>query len=154
MGAGIQAIGFQDVQRLFNGMESRVKNLKPALEVCGQRMIRSTEQNFREGGRPSKWTPSKRVQKFGGKTLVQSGRLKNSVDYKAEKNRLTVGTNVVYAAPHQWGLKETQTVRSKKGKTFRRKQNIPQRQFLLVQPADTKYNGKICAHYVATGRLS
>ncbi len=62
----------------------------------------------------------------GKKTLIDTGRLRNSITARAYPNRAIVGTKVVYAAIHQFG-----------GMAGRnRKVKIPPRPFLLVQDQD------------------
>ncbi len=62
----------------------------------------------------------------GKKTLIDTGRLKNSVTSRAYPGKAIVGTNVVYAAIHQFG-----------GMAGRgRKVKIPIRPFLMVQDED------------------
>jgi phage gpG-like protein len=53
--------------------------------------------------RPPKRWPKKRA-KYGGKTLVKTGRLKRSMRIlKLTRNRTEVGTNVGYGIKHQEG---------------------------------------------------
>ena len=62
----------------------------------------------------------------GKKTLIDTGRLRNSITARAYADRAVVGTNVIYAAIHQFG-----------GMAGRgRKVKIPARPFLLVQEED------------------
>jgi len=62
----------------------------------------------------------------GKKTLIDTGRLKNSITARAYSGRAVVGTNVIYAAIHQFG-----------GMAGRgRKVRIPARPFLMVQDED------------------
>jgi phage virion morphogenesis protein len=92
----------------------------------GERMLFSIEENFRKGGRPVGWIPSKKAK---GRTLIDTARLKNSITYRAAPDSLTVGTNVIYARIHQLG-----------GMAGRgRKTKIPARPFLVIQEADLTY---------------
>lgn len=86
-------------QRLL-GMENRMRNLRPVFLDFGERMKRSIEANFQAGGRPAPWPPSK---KASGRTLIESSRLKNSIAYVASDQGMVIGTNVPYAAIHQFG---------------------------------------------------
>jgi phage gpG-like protein len=139
----------------------RTKNLKPAMNIVGQVVRRSVIKNFQAGGRPERWTPSKRVKKQGGKTLIDTAVLQNSINSRPFKDRVEVGTNVVYAAIQQLGgtIERMQGFRKVKrstaqamifgeGKTWRFakgkkathlqkiKTTIPARPFLMVQDED------------------
>lgn len=66
-------------------------------------------------------------EKFKGRhTLIKTGRLMKSINYQASKDRVRVGSNVVYAAIHQFG--------GQAGR--RRKVHIPARPYLVIQDAD------------------
>lgn len=43
------------------------------------------------------WKPSRRAKEQGGKTLQDTGRLKRSITYKIDGDKVYIGTNVVYA---------------------------------------------------------
>jgi len=95
-----------------------------------------------------KWKPSERAKAEGGKTLTDSGRLKGSITYEADARSIRVGTNVIYAGPHQDGLNKNQAVAGHKRRmtqvfgrklqspievivpAFNRDMNIPARPFL------------------------
>lgn len=66
-------------------------------------------------GKP--WRTSIRARDQGGKTLTDTGRLKTSILATSDETGLAVGTNTIYAAAHQFGLK--QTIRPKKAKVLR-----------------------------------
>jgi phage gpG-like protein len=93
------------IRKLISGMA----DARPALKILGAVMIDSIEENFKEGGRPP-WKQSKRALRDGGKTLVDTRNLENSLtdsskSMKITGNTLYVGTNVEYAAIHQFGGK-------------------------------------------------
>ena len=114
------------VKAMLTQLKERTQNMKPAFNLIGQIVRNSVIKNFMEGGRPEKWKPSKRAMKEGGQTLADTGRLRNSIKSKAFTNRAEVGTNVIYAAIHQFG-----------GKAGRgKKVTIPARPFLIVQDED------------------
>ena len=109
----------------------------------------STQERFRTGNAPdgSSWEPSKRAsEKKRGKTLVQSGALKNSIRARADATGAAVGTNKIYAATHQFG--DERTIRAKNGKYLKFKVggrfvsvpvvrvNIPARPFLGISQSD------------------
>lgn len=51
------------------------------------------------------WKPSQRALAAGGKTLVDTGTLQNSLSVSASRDEVSVGSNMVYAAIHQLGGK-------------------------------------------------
>ena len=86
-------------------------------EELGETILEATSRHFRdERGPDGPWersaaaagrdrTKSGRKSRRGGKTLQRTGRLKKSINYEAEGDNVQVGTNVVYAAIHQFGGK-------------------------------------------------
>lgn len=89
------------VRAMLSGARERMQNLRPVFDDFGAYMIRSVGKNFLAGGRPTSWPPSRK--RAGGKTLIESGRLKNSMAYVASNQGMILGTNVPYAAIHQFG---------------------------------------------------
>ncbi|MBW7968120.1 phage virion morphogenesis protein [Bradyrhizobium sp. BR 10289] len=83
----------------------RLDDPTPAYEDIGQALITSTHDRWERSVAPdgSPWPPSLRVIAHGGKTLILSSRLFRSVTANASRNGVEVGTNVVYAAIHQFG---------------------------------------------------
>lgn len=57
------------------------------------------------------WQKSRRAAEEGGQTLSLTRRLRNSITAAHDRNTASVGTNVVYAAIHQFGG----IIRAKKG---------------------------------------
>lgn len=84
---------------------SRVTNPRGLYENIGLSLVTSTQHRFDTGigvdGSP--WPPSLRVIAHGGKTLILSARLYRSITFQASDSGVEVGTNVVYAAIHQFG---------------------------------------------------
>ena len=113
MGVGVVInvkIADGEVKAILTGLRSRVQTLTPAMKVIGDIVRSSVVKNFMEGGRP-KWQPSKRARAEGGQTLRDTGRLYKSITSKAYPDRAEVGTNVKYAARHQFGFTGTEAVR-------------------------------------------
>jgi len=104
----------------------------------GERMLLSTEETFRRGGRPEKWAKlsdatieaRRRAGKWPGRTLIADAILKNSITYDADAHGVAVGTNEIYARIHQMG-----------GQAGRKTApvTIPARPFLVVQDSDISY---------------
>ncbi len=98
----------------------------------------SIKCNFDEGGRygggkagggTDLWEPSKRVKRYGGKTLVNTGRLRNSIGVVVSnvQNGISVKmeAGVEYGAIHQSGGRRT-----------------PRRPFLVIQDEDIERIGE------------
>ena len=108
----------------------------------------STVERFgsEESPEGTKWKPSIRATQKGGKTLTKSTALKTSIKAKADSTGAAVGTNLVYAATHQFG--DERTIRAKKSKYLKFqiggkwvsvpsvRVNIPARPFLGISEAD------------------
>lgn len=94
-----------------------VKNLNAAL---GEGERQSTLERFKQSRDPEgkKWQTSIRAAQEGGKTLIKSAQLRNSIKSKADASGFAVGTNVVHAATHQFGEKG-RTIRATKAKSLR-----------------------------------
>ena len=75
----------------------------------------ATLERFKQSRGPDgkRWKTSVRVAAGGGKTLVQSAQLRNSIKTKSDASGFSVGTNVKHAATHQYGEKG-RTIRAKK----------------------------------------
>lgn len=103
------------------------------------------EQEQGPGG--ESWPRSIRASADGGLTLTRTGQLKSSIHARSGAAGAEVGTNLVYAATHQFGA-SGRTIRAKKkpflkfqagGRWIRKKQvtvNIPARPFLGVSDGD------------------
>lgn len=127
----------------------------------------SIRRNFKEGGRPQKWPLSKRAEEQRGQTLIDTKVLMNSITSDATENEAVVGTNVEYAAVHNFGAKKgsfgtvTATIRAhlRKGVQVRehtRKMNlpwgdIPAREFMLVQDEDWADIREVVGNYLTQG---
>jgi phage gpG-like protein len=93
---------------------SRTDDPTPMFESIGLYLVSSTQHRFDAGAGPdgTPWPPSLRVIAHGGKTLMLSTRLYRSFSFTASRTGLDFGTNVVYAAIHQFGGDITQPARS------------------------------------------
>lgn len=91
------------------------EHLRPAFEDIGESLVASTQGRFERGVAPdgTPWLPSLRAKEQSGQTLVDTGRLKSSVTHQADDAGVTVGTNVAYAAIHQFGGQITRHAHSR-----------------------------------------
>lgn len=80
----------------------------------------STLERFRQGRGPDgqRWKASKRAMQEGGRTLIQTAQLRNSIHARSDASGFTVGTNVKHAATHQFG-EPGRIIRARKKKALR-----------------------------------
>lgn len=106
------------IERLGNGIENRYLLMHRLSET----MHTAVKLNFRYAGRP-KWLG---LKYRAGKPLTDTGRLKDSFSTMYDNDTALVGTNIIYAAIHNFG-----------GQAGRnRKVTIPQREFLVLTNED------------------
>lgn len=76
-------------------------DMSPAMRGLAQILKSGAQLRFRAGRGPDgiAWRPTRR----GGQTLRDTGRLRNSITSAFSDSTATVGTNVIYAAIHQFG---------------------------------------------------
>ena len=102
----------ENITDKLNEIQKRVKNLKPVFNQIGYTLIDIVEENFESEsflGKP--WTPLKestkkqKAKKGYQKILQNRGHLAESIDFEASEDKLILGTNLKYAAIHQFGGK-------------------------------------------------
>ncbi len=131
--------------KLVQRLQSAGQNLSPLAEEIGEAWLGETLQRFRSGTDPQgkRWKPSRRATAQGGQTLVDTGRLRDSVTVEARAEEVAIGSNVVYAAIHQLG--GTIKPKTQKALAFRgadgglvmaRSVTLPARPYLGLGPAD------------------
>ncbi len=94
----------------IRGLKKRIRQFsemdKKRLNRVLSSVVRtSTLERFKRSRTPEgkRWQPSRRAQTEAGKTLIQSGILKNSIRKASNDSGFAVGTNNIYAATHQFG---------------------------------------------------
>ena len=134
------------LRRIRSFSEIDKKKINAAL---GEGVRESTLERFKQGRDPTGkiWKTSIRAAMEGGKTLVQSAQLRNSIKSKSDASGFAVGTNVKSASTHQLGAKG-RTIRAKNKPYLRFKVNgawvsvkkvkvtIPARPFLGLSDED------------------
>lgn len=116
LGVSIKA-NLDEIIHGLDAMSARWRDMRPALREIGQLVRTSVVRNFEVGGRPEKWKPA---QKDDGQTLIRSGRLRQSIaaaEPEVTATSVTVGTNVAYAAAHQFGSKP-HTIKARRKKAL------------------------------------
>lgn len=103
----VTSTGIPEAQRLFDALNARLADLSPAMEVVGMNLQRRVARRFQSG---SDWPQSIRAQREGGRTMLLSNRLRNSIGtlgdegvFDVTKMSVTLGTNTVYARLMQEG---------------------------------------------------
>ena len=133
--------GFNEVNVFLDGNMKRMQDLTAPLKKGGNLMLRSTHENFKSQGRPTRWSPlspkylkRKLSEGFGFFTLIRKGGLRGSIVFAADKKKLKVGTSNPYAAAHQFGSPQ---------------RNLPKRPFLVFQDKDIeRINILIARHMI------
>lgn len=132
------------VAAVFDELDRRGRQRGPLLDAVGRKLAESTRMRFEDQRGPDgrAWTPSVRAREQAGQTLVDTGRLRDSITHRVAGDGVEIGTNVVYAATHQLGA-DIRAVNApylafKLGDRFVRVREvkIPARPFLGVDQAD------------------
>lgn len=87
-----------------NGLR-QLSDLTPLMQGIGTVLETSVSERFEKGEGPGgiAWPISHRARETGGKTLVDSTRLRDSIVSEADAQSARIGTNVPYAVTHQFG---------------------------------------------------
>ena len=144
----INVEGLGLAEGVLRGIRERAEDLTVPLRAGGFHMMRSIRENFRVGGRPERWAPLRpatpKAKAPKAKPLIDTGRLMGSITFRATKDRLAVGSNVIYARIHQLG-----------GRAGRRHAvTIPARPYLVFQSAsggDVEVIGRLVGEHLAGG---
>lgn len=93
------------LRAMFAELAQRLDDTTPVMREIGEVVHESVMRNFRESRAPdgAMWKPSHRARQEGGRTLVDSAVLKNSIHVRASRDKVRVGTPVEYAGVHQFG---------------------------------------------------
>lgn len=101
----------KEVHEKLLDLAKRTENLRPLMRNIAGIFAYSTEENFKEEGRPDKWvdlaesTKKQRTKqrKWPGQILQVSGQLASSVSTYYDNDSVVIGSNLEYAAIHQLG---------------------------------------------------
>jgi phage gpG-like protein len=152
MKVNVEFRGARELDIKLKGVVKGLEDFKVPLERAGIEMYKSIEKNFQAGGRPKKWKPHHRLtQKLrpGGRILMDTGRLKNSVTskgasgskYELSDDKLVIGSNVKASGSSRL-LAEIQQLGqpAPPHKVFGSpgRKGIPPRPFLMIQEEDQK----------------
>jgi len=98
----------REVRRAFSRLQGVMDNTTPIMAAIGTGIVGSTHQRFITQTAPdgSPWAalnPEYAAGKRNSRILTESGRLRDSISSRPSRNAVAVGTNVIYAAIHQFG---------------------------------------------------
>ena len=145
-GLSIEITGQEAALKSLGNIIERTSNPRGLFDLVGASLVTSTQQRFDRGRGPdgNPWPASIRALTTGGKTLVDTARLLGSLTHNATNTMVEVGTNVIYAAIHQFGgtIKpvSSSALRFKIGNRWvtKSKVEIPARPFLGIDDDDRK----------------
>lgn len=101
----VKVDGAEDVGRALQRLQMRAEDLRPVLREIGAALVTSTRHRFETQRAPDgdTWPPSAAALAEGRATLRRTARLFKSITFAVHPAAVEVGTNVIYAAPHQFG---------------------------------------------------
>ena len=110
-----------DVSALLRRMRAYSELDRRGLSAAlAQSARESTLERFRQSRDPSgkRWKTSIRAEATGGRTLIDTAQLRNSIKAYSDDKGFAIGTNVKYAGTHQFGV-SNRTIRAKSRKGLR-----------------------------------
>lgn len=103
----------KEIEKKLLDLAKRGENLRPLMKNIAGVFAYSTEENFKNEGRPDKWSDlkentikyRKKIKKYPGQILQVNGKLAASVSTRYDENSALIGSNLDYARIHQLGGK-------------------------------------------------
>ena len=135
-----------EVQERLLKIAEKTQSLRPLMKNIAGIMSYSTEENFKNEGRPDKWTDlaestkkqREKKKKWPGQILQVEGKLAASINTFYDDDSVIIGSNLDYAAIHQLG-----------GQAGRNKSvSIPARPYLKLTDSDYKEILQECEQYL------
>lgn len=101
----------KEIESRLLDLAKRSENLRPLMKNIAGVFAYSTEENFKNEGRPDKWTELSestikqrtKNKQWPGMILQISGQLASSVNTYYDNDSAVIGSNLDYAAIHQLG---------------------------------------------------
>ena len=101
----------KEVESRLLDLAQKSENLRPLMKNIAGIFAYSTEENFKNEGRPDKWTELSestikqrtKNKQWPGMILQISGQLASSVNTYYDNDSAVIGSNLDYAAIHQLG---------------------------------------------------
>lgn len=96
------------IDTLLN-LAKKGENLRPLMKSIAGIFASSTEENFKNEGRPDKWTDlsdvtkrnREKISKWPGQILQVEGQLASSITTQYDEDSAVIGSNKDYARIHQ-----------------------------------------------------
>ena len=135
-----------EVQERLLKIAEKTQSLRPLMKNIAGIMAYSTEENFKNEGRPDKWTDlaestkkqREKKKKWPGQILQVEGKLAASINTFYDDDSAIIGSNLDYAAIHQLG-----------GQAGKNKSvSIPARPYLKLTDSDYKEILQECEQYL------
>jgi phage virion morphogenesis protein len=156
-GIRIEIQGADEALATLQRAIDRTENPRGLFDNIGKSLVERTLQRFIEerGVDGNPWPPSIRALAEGGQTLSKSGDLRGKFTHNATDTGVEIGTNVLYAAIHQFG--GTITAKTPKGLRFKvggqwvtkSQVTIPARPFLGIDDDDEREIERISGDWLA-----
>lgn len=136
----------KDVEKKLLELAQKGENLRPLMKNIAGIFAFATEENFKNEGRPDKWTElaeatkkqRTKQKKWPGQILQVSGQLASSISTQYDDDSAVIGSNLDYAAIHQLG--------GQAGKN--KKVEIPARPYLKLTDDDFNEILDATEHYL------
>ena len=101
----------KNIERKLLELAQKGENLRPLMKNIAGIFASATEENFKNEGRPDKWTELSEAtkkqrtkqKKWPGQILQVSGQLASSISTQYDDESAIIGSNLDYAAIHQLG---------------------------------------------------
>ena len=101
----------KNIERKLLELAQKSENLRPLMKNIAGIFASATEENFKNEGRPDKWTELSEAtkkqrtkqKKWPGQILQVSGQLASSISTQYDDESAVIGSNLDYAAIHQLG---------------------------------------------------
>lgn len=107
-------VDYRNVTAAMGRLADFERSKRPLMRAIAGILADAVEENFEQQGRPQ-WlglAPATKKRRGDGKILQDSGRLASSIVARADADSAVVGTNVRYAAIHQFGGEITRAAHS------------------------------------------
>jgi phage gpG-like protein len=150
--------GLAQLERRLNKIADNIARPNDLLERVGKKMVASIQTNFKQQGRPEKWSPLKpqtlrRRRRLAGRIdtggkgkrrgsrriLIDTGWLISSIRYIQFLNGVAAGTSLKQAKRQQFGYP---------GGKGRGRSQTPARPYVMFQPEDVKDISNIFSRHV------
>lgn len=164
----ITSTGIDETRARFEAIAARLRDLSPVMEVAAADTRTLVDDSFQNSVSPDgvAWQPFAEAtlrispRRVGGRLLVDTARLRNSIATKYTARGFTFGSNVAYGGPHQFGARTQVFGRG-------RKRQLPARPYLPIEgggryrlmtsgPAGAHWSAVrvMVATYIRTGEIT